>query len=152
IALLYIGEQVFWLTLRSAFGLPMMSSEFLHLSGAFWGGLIGVALVKLKWVDCEGWDGFSLMAKRRKLAEDWKKRGEEHTRREASIRKSIRAQAKALAELDSEPDPEERAEAVVRRVHKLIDRDDIAGALAAYDKAARTLSAWPPKDNLLAMI
>jgi hypothetical protein len=52
----YLIWQVFvaWLTNFS------MSSAMLHLTGGGVGAVFGVALLKLHWVDCEGWDLFAL--------------------------------------------------------------------------------------------
>src|SRR5262245_32066162 len=76
VAILYVGEQVLGLVWWGAIGGKVMLSELGHLSGAFWGGVVAVVLVQARLVDCEQWDIFSLCAQRRKLAEDWKKRGE----------------------------------------------------------------------------
>lgn len=38
----------------------MFDSEFLHLCGMFVAAPVGVAFVKFEWVDCEGWDAFSV--------------------------------------------------------------------------------------------
>ena len=51
-----------------------MSSGLLHISGAFWGLLAGIALVKAHRVDCEGWDVFALLEKRRALRLAWPRR------------------------------------------------------------------------------
>ena len=72
----YIGEQVVWLALRGLVGGALVS-ELGHLSGAFWGTVLAIVLLKAGWVDCEGWDLFALAAKRRKLAQDWNKRVED---------------------------------------------------------------------------
>ena len=37
-----------------------MVSEMGHLSGAFWGTVVGLVMLKAGLVDCEGWDVFSL--------------------------------------------------------------------------------------------
>src|SRR5262249_12610634 len=76
VAILYVGEQVLGLVWWGAIGGRVMLSELGHLSGAFWGGVVAVVLVKARLVDCEKWDLFSLWAKRRQLAEEWKKRGD----------------------------------------------------------------------------
>jgi membrane associated rhomboid family serine protease len=39
-----------------------VSTAVLHMSGAVVGLVVGVMFVKLEWVDCEGWDLFSVMA------------------------------------------------------------------------------------------
>lgn len=56
----YIAEQFFWAWL-SGFS---MGSAFGHLVGAFWGAGLGVAMLKLGWVDCENWDLFALWSGR----------------------------------------------------------------------------------------
>ncbi|MFI5457521.1 MAG: hypothetical protein ACHRXM_18925, partial [Isosphaerales bacterium] len=50
------------------------------------------------------------------------------------------------------PSREQRAAVAVRRIRSLIDEGDIAGALAAYDKSARTLFDWPSQPDLYGMI
>lgn len=57
--LLYVGKE-FLIPLLFGF---QMSSQVLHLSGAAVGFGIGVLFLKLKWVDCEGWDLFNVMKK-----------------------------------------------------------------------------------------
>lgn len=52
----YIVEQFLW----AWWGGFSMGSAFGHLVGAFWGAGIGVAMLKLGWVDCENWDLFAL--------------------------------------------------------------------------------------------
>jgi membrane associated rhomboid family serine protease len=160
VALLYIGEQVFGLVLWGALGGQVMVSEMGHLSGAFWGAVVAIALFKAGLVDCEGWDLFSLRKKRAKLAQEWNQRGERLDREKQVLRSSLKAtmksknRAKAMngdGQGDG-PSEEERAAAAVRRVRSLIDKGDIAGSLAAYDKSARTLVNWPPQPDLLGMI
>ena len=54
--------------------------------------------------------------------------------------------------IGARPSPEERASAAVRRIRSLIDEGDVPGALAAYDKAARTLFDWPSQPDLYELI
>jgi len=158
VALLYIGEQVFGLVVRGALGGRVMITEMGHLSGAFWGTVVAIALLKTGLVDCEKWDLFSLWTRRRKLAEDWKKRGERLDRQKENLRSAVKANARRqssnLAGVGTTDGPsrEERAAAAVRRIRSLIDEGDIAGALAAYDKSARTLFDWPSQPDLYGMI
>jgi membrane associated rhomboid family serine protease len=56
----YLAEQLFYAWL-SGFS---MGSSVGHLVGAFWGAAIGVAMLKLGWVDCENWDLFALWSGR----------------------------------------------------------------------------------------
>jgi hypothetical protein len=129
-----------------------------HLSGAFWGTVVALTLLKAGLVDCEGWDLFTLWAKRRKLAEDWKKREERLDHEKKVLRSTIKARVRARASDRVEEDPgegpslEERAAATVRRIRSLIDQGDITGALAVYDKAARTFFNWPSEPDLYGLI
>lgn len=56
----YIAEQFLW----AWWGGFSMGSAVGHLVGAFWGAGIGVAMLKLGWVDCENWDLFALWSGR----------------------------------------------------------------------------------------
>ena len=158
VAILYVGEQVCGLVFWGALGGKVMISELGHLSGAFWGVVVGVALLKAGLVDCEGWDLFSLWTKRQKLAKDWKKRGERLDHEKVVERSYVKANARAKSSktrpsltVDG-PSQEERAAAAVRRVKSLIDEGKISEALAAYDKSARILFDWPSQPDLYAMI
>jgi hypothetical protein len=131
-------------------------SEAGHLSGAFWGAVLATVLVKVGWVDCEGWDIFALAARRRVLAREWKERGERLDREKSQLRESLRASRPGRAAVprpeEDEDDGAARAAEAVRRVHASIGRGDIAGALAQYDRSARTLPGWPGRDDLRALI
>jgi membrane associated rhomboid family serine protease len=158
VALLYIGEQVFNLAIWGALGGRVMITELGHLSGAFWGTVVAVVLLKARLVDCEGWDLFSLWVKRRKLAKDWKKRVEYLDRRKENLRSSVKANFRARLSNrhgtgDNEgPSREQRGAAAVRRIRSLIDQNDIPSALAAYEKSARSLFNWPSQSDLYQMI
>jgi membrane associated rhomboid family serine protease len=158
VALLYIGEQVVGLVVWGALGGMVMITELGHLSGAFWGTVVAVALLKAGLVNCEGWDVFSLWTKDRKLAKDWKKRGDRLDRQKENLRSSVKANTRAKSSNRDAaggadgPSREERAAAAVRRIRSLIDDGDISGALAAYDKSARTLFDWPSQPDLFGMI
>jgi hypothetical protein len=159
VALLYIGEQVLGLALGGLTGRAVVS-EMGHLSGAFWGTVIAAVFVKANWVDCEGWDLFALWAKRRKLAKDWKERGKAHDRQREHTKKTVKASARAASSdgsgfasgVEPEANSAERGGEAVRRVRKQIDKGDFAAALFAYDKAARSLVAWPSQPDLYALI
>jgi membrane associated rhomboid family serine protease len=158
VALIYIGEQVINLLIWGALGGKVMISELGHLSGAFWGTVVAVTLLKTRLVDCENWDLFSLWTKRRNLAKSWKKRVEQLDRQKENLRLAVKANTRAkLADRGAFAGPdgpalEERAAAAVRRVRSLIDAGDIAGAITAYEKSARTLFNWPPRADLYDMI
>lgn len=51
----------------------IVTTEVLHLVGAAGGLVVGIAMVKLKWVDCEDYDVFSVLAGRHKLTVEEKR-------------------------------------------------------------------------------
>ncbi len=160
VALFYIGEQlcglVFWGSLQG----KVMITELGHLSGAFWGAVVAIVMLKARLVDCEKWDVFSLWKKRQKLASDWKKRGARLDRERMVERSSVKARARAKRSKRARQDggdapslnPDERSAAAVRRIESLIEDGDISGALAAFDRSARTLIDWPSQPELYALI
>jgi membrane associated rhomboid family serine protease len=159
VAILYIGEQVLRLAVIGSLGGKIMISEMGHLSGAFWGTVVALAVLKAGLVDCEGWDLFTLWAKRRKLAEDWRQREKRLDHEKKVLHSTIKARFRARsssAPADKDPDlgpsQEQRAAATVRRIQSLIEQGDVAGALSAYDKAARAFFNWPSQPDLYAII
>ena len=147
VALYYVGEQILSLAFGGMVGRGVMVSEMGHLSGAFWGAVVGIVFLKTGLVDCENWDLFSIWAKRKRLASDWRKRGELLDRSKQSTKLRVKKTAR-----EAEVDPAERAASAVRKVQRLIESGDHTGAVSAYDKAARTLVSWPSKPDLQAMI
>ncbi|MDR3635685.1 MAG: rhomboid family intramembrane serine protease [Isosphaeraceae bacterium] len=145
VALLYLGERVISILWGGALGRAVVT-ELGDLSGAFWGTLLAIVMVKARWVDCEGWDVFTLADKNRRLAKDWKLRGERLDRQKRNLRPR-RSESEGRAK-----SAEDRAAAAVQRVRKLIDMGDFAGAAAAYDKSARTLERWPPQAEHMELI
>jgi membrane associated rhomboid family serine protease len=144
VALLYLGEQLLGLALGGLTGQAVVS-ELGHLSGAFWGLILATVMLKAGWVDCEGWDMFTLWAKRKQLAKDWKLRGERLERQN----RPVKSKRKKEVEVDEEASIEDRSASALKRVRKLIEMGDYAGAVAAYDKSARSLVNWPtPADHL----
>jgi membrane associated rhomboid family serine protease len=156
VALFYIGEQVLGLVFWGGVAGRIMVSEMGHLSGATWGAVIAILLLKARLVDCEDWDVFSLWAKHKRLAREWKARGERLDREKESLKNTLRSQAKARKKADKavagEPSMEERAASAVKRVMRLVEEGEIDAALAAYDKSARVLPYWPAQADLYAII
>jgi hypothetical protein len=61
----YVGSDIFFLLLQGG----QLSTEFLHTTGAIWGGIVGVVMLKRGWVDCEYWDIFSVWAGRHRMTD-----------------------------------------------------------------------------------
>lgn len=68
--LMYIGLQVLLASLAGT----QVSGALLHLFGAAFGLVAGIALLKLDWVDCEGWDLFNVLRDRQHEAQYEKRR------------------------------------------------------------------------------
>lgn len=58
----FCGLMFVWEAVQASLVGFSVSTAMLHISGAVIGLVVGVAFVKLNWVDCEGWDLFSVMA------------------------------------------------------------------------------------------
>jgi membrane associated rhomboid family serine protease len=158
VAILYVGTELLELVFWGAVEGTVVVSEMGHLSGAFWGAVMAVVLLRAGLVDCEGWDLFTVWARRRELGRAWKRRGDRLDRQEESLRWGMRRRARARARsavddgAGAVPSQEERRAMAVRRIRSRIDEGDIDGALEAYDQAARSLLNWPSQPDLLEMI
>ncbi|WP_165225489.1 rhomboid family intramembrane serine protease [Aquisphaera insulae] len=168
VALIYIGQQVLNLVVWGVLSGDVVVTEMGHLSGAFWGTVVAIVLLKAGLVDCEDWDVFSRWARYRKLGQEWKKRGERldrvdespvHLRGRSGRKKRPWTEAAARADeaggasiSGSSQSPEERAAVALRKVRRLIDEADYEAAVAAYSKAARSLRAWPAQPELYNLI
>jgi membrane associated rhomboid family serine protease len=140
-AVLYVALEIFQVVFWGAtFGVKA-STAILHLSGAVVGFLLATIMLKLKWVDCENWDLYSLHAKR------YAKIPGENRRRAEPKRRKAKAESKPTAS------PEDRAAAATRRLHGHLEAGSTAEAYASYDKSVRTVVGWTPPDaDWLALI
>jgi membrane associated rhomboid family serine protease len=155
VALWYIGEQVLSLVFWGTAHGRVMVSELGHLSGALWGAVVGVVLLKAGLVDCEGWDVFSLLSKQKVLARKWKERGDRLDHEKKVLKTSVKARTKARRGSNGDGEgiePGDRSAAALKKVHALIEQGDYASALAVYDKSTRTLVNWPSQPDLHALI
>jgi membrane associated rhomboid family serine protease len=153
VALWYVGSQVlafvFWGWLV---GELVMSSELAHISGALWGAVVAIALLKLHLVDCEGWDLFALWAKRKKLAKAWKQREARLDYPKMTRKRGGAADAIGSASKSAGQGYEADSAAALRKIHSLIDSGDIPTAIHAYQATARSLYNWPGQSELYSMI
>jgi hypothetical protein len=126
--------------MRSTYGLHM-STEVLHLLGGVLGLFVGIGMLKLKLVDCEGWDIFSTAAGKHLEPSDADKEAFElvhGTKKAAAAKKpaSIRSTAKALEE-----------------IRHIIAEGNPALAYAAHQRLQRENEGWQlPDDDLLRLI
>lgn len=148
-AMLQLGlEGVSALLMFRIHGDPM-SSGLLHISGAFWGLMVGIVLLKAGWVDCEGWDVFSILKKRQALRKAWKLRGDRLDRS-----KENQKPVKATRPEEDRPGltSEERAAKLLAKVHRSLAADDIAAVQAAYEKWIAAIGDRAPRDTLMGLI
>jgi hypothetical protein len=76
----------------------VVSTEMLHLSGAGLGFVVGMAMLKLKLVDCENWDLLAVMADRAgESAEQRKQRDETPAERKPGWRSNWNVNGSASA-------------------------------------------------------
>lgn len=135
--------------LSYAFKGDPMSSGLLHISGAFWGVLVGIVFVKAGWVDCEGWDVFSLRKKKRELGKAWKAREERLDRSKAG---EVLSPAARAAEDRPGVTPEERAEKLLAKTLRSISVGDYTASEASFEKWIKTLGNKAPRDALMCII
>ena len=154
VALYFMGTQALGFVFWGALGGQLMLTELGHLSGALWGAVVGVAILKAGLVDCEGWDLFALWAKRKKLAHDWKKRGErlDYPKGLGRERRKARSRTKAKDDDGQAGGYEAQSASAVRKIRALIEAGNAAAALDLYQATAKTLYQWPSQPDLYAMI
>jgi membrane associated rhomboid family serine protease len=148
-ALLQIFLELLAVFLTFAFQGDPMSSGLLHLSGACWGLLVGLLVLKMGWVDCENWDVFSLLNKRRGLAKAWKSRGARPDRSKANERLG-----RGVVVVCDRPavSSDERIGRSFAKIHRSIEAGDLMAAQAAFDKWMLLIGDFAPRDALLGII
>jgi hypothetical protein len=126
-----------------------LSSALLHISGALWGLVAGVLLVKLGWVDCEGWDVFSLITKRRALRQAWRQR-----EARLDLARTNRKRPKVVIADDERPVPmsEDRAAKALAKLRRSIEAGDADAMQEGLDRWLAATAGRPPRDDLLGVI
>ncbi len=147
LAILYIGLEALQVAVAGLLGDALMQA-LIHLPGAIWGFLIGTIMVKLNWVDCEGWDMYALLDRRRRFGQEWKQRGERLDRQKKVKPRARHVKKKAQTDLSSE----ERAANASQKLRERLAASDFDGARSTFDKYARTLAGWPSEGVLLDII
>jgi membrane associated rhomboid family serine protease len=139
LALLYIGEEAFWVW-WSGFA---VSSELFHSLGAVLGFALGTVMLKKDWVDCEGWDLYSVLAGRTSRGS-----GVERVRRRAS---GTAVDPESEAEDEAVLTMEQRRMRALDPFRRLLAGRKGTAALALYQKTVHLCESWelPEKDLLL---
>ena len=129
-----------------------VSSATLHLAGAAPGFLIGFAMLKLDWVDCEGWDvltlwrGESKAVLLRDLPDSGPTRADEAIRRSAGTTEPSRR----TPDLAGPPDAAERRTPLAdgeldeghRKMRQVLHRGEIDLALQLHQEMNRITQQW----------
>jgi membrane associated rhomboid family serine protease len=148
-ALLQLGMEGVSMTFATLIRGDPMSSAFLHLSGAFWGLLAGLLLLKQGWVDCEGYDILSIWRKKRALRRAWKAR---EARLDLSRENERVPRTIWWAEERPEVAPGERASRLHARLIESLSVGDPDTSQKAYEKWLAATSGAPPREALLAVV
>ncbi len=120
-----------------------------HTIGAILGVLLGMAMVKLKWVDCENWDLFAVLERRtgRPRSRVPATRKPEHlVSSEYRTAGKPRPKKKGAAEADGVRSVEDRAAAWLRALRQHLETRETEAALGVYHKARRAPTGWQPPE------
>lgn len=150
IQVLLEGWSLFMSGLTTA---SLIGSATLHLSGFFWGIVIGAIVFQAGLVDCEGWDLFTLMRK-------WFGRGSgsnEPRRKSPKYlkKKKTAARATTTTTTTEEVSPEDRAATTLERIRKRLDAGEVRAALDLYAKSSAAWKGWNwsmPEPDLMRLI
>jgi membrane associated rhomboid family serine protease len=120
-----------------------------HTFGAFLGFVVGVALLKLKLVDCENWDIFAVFEGR---AGKSKKQAAKLMRAKRPVaveyapppKKKSKRGEKDRSAARSVEDP---SAAVLRAMRHHLELVEVEAALAVYRKSSRSVSRWQPPER-----
>jgi len=124
-----------------------IGSALLHLSGVAVGAAIGMVMLKQNWVDCEGWDLFSVMENRhiRLLGESGLSQTVNSPRPDRSRRQAVKSHGKkGKKRKPSSPGEEEDLQESRRakrtaKIRKLLEENQPLAAAAEYQKG---LQRW----------
>ncbi len=147
-ALLQLGMEGISMMVAVALRGDPMSSALLHISGAFWGLLAGLAMLQLRWVDCEGFDVFSIWEKNRALRRAWKAR---ESRLELSKLNERAPRTIRWAEERPEVAPADRAARLHARLTEALSAGDLETYRKAYEKWT-TAAVTPSHEDLVALV
>jgi membrane associated rhomboid family serine protease len=158
-AIFDIGWELFDIWLSGMVGWGYVGSAMLHLSGAFWGLIVGIAMVKLRLVDCENWDIFAVLEHRVGKAKSevrasraqpviFERDGGE--RNSSSKSKSKPTSTKSGG--NWEKTPQTRAADSMRKIQKQLEARDTDAMRDAYIKARENAAFEPDEKTLIAWI
>lgn len=129
-----------------------VAAELLHLSGAGFGIAVGILFVNMKWVDCEGWDLFTLWNRSQPV----KKTRSGGPRKKVSTYQAKRKRKKRTTDKTGEPkktpSPDSVRQRGVNQIRRLLEKHKPNAALSEYRNLDRKLGGLNlPAPDLLAL-
>lgn len=115
-----------------------ITSEMLHLIGAALGFAIGIVILKARWVECENWDVFSVVAGRHRMTSAERAQADaeapEARRREEEQREALRKSA-------------------IEQIHQIIRDGRPEFAMKIHQRMSREMPGWAlPESELRGLI
>lgn len=129
-AIFYIGSNLLFGAARGF----QLSSEMLHLIGALLGTALGVAMLRLKWVDCATWDVFTM------LSGHFMKSKSKSRKKDRTL-KPIDADANS-PEAEGPTSAAERFIQAQEKFRKLLAEGNAGAALALFEKTKHFAAHW----------
>jgi membrane associated rhomboid family serine protease len=121
-----------------------------HSVGAVLGFALAIALLKLKWVDCENWDLFAVMEGRQGQSKAAARRAKARVHlvsaeyRRSNTPKQKKKGRKAKGTVSS---IEDAAAVALRTLRRHLELDEVEAAVAVYQKSSRSLAGWQPEES-----
>jgi hypothetical protein len=146
VAGLYIGLEFLGAALRGF----RVSSALDHLLGAICGFIVATLLLKLKLVDCEGWDLFAVMQGRQGDRTARARKPKFASRKVASqFARSIKRKAKRKAKGSARKvtSIEDRSAVALRTMRLHLELGETEAALAVYHQSTRSIRGWQPPER-----
>jgi membrane associated rhomboid family serine protease len=113
------------------------SAAWLHLMGAVLGAGLGLVMLKLRWVDCESWDLFSVWKDQQGVRDVW-----------APDPKKQKPDPDVV-----EQSPEDRRSMALTQIQQLIEQGQPQLAYAAHQRMSSKLAGWDlPADDFRKLI
>lgn len=126
----------------------IVAMELDHTFGAILGMIVGAAMLKLGWVDCENWDLFAVMERRAGRPREKGTRTRKSKRLISSEyrepKKPRGEKGKGRGDVRSIEDP---STFVLRTIRGHLELGEIEAALAVYAKARRSPTGWQPPER-----
>ena len=127
----------------------IVAIELDHTFGALLGILVGAAMVKLGWVDCENWDLFAVLERRAgrpKGSETMTRKSKRRMSSEYGRPEKGRPKKKDKGR-GGAASPEDHSSAALRALRHQLELGETEVALAVYRKARGSSMGWQPPER-----